>query len=475
MTTRCFLALILITVALAAPGYATDYYVSPDGDDNNDGLTPQTPFKEIQTGLNVLQPGDTLYLMPGLHIPAVFDSTNKRLRFKRSGTPANPIRLTTTGPGVIIDLRNVTPGWWGFTTDGHDYIVVDGGGNPDIWDTSTFWLKITNVPGFGDTTFCFDFRLCHDVTLRNVWCDEAQQSALFSSSSYDCLIENVVASNDGLNVNSHGIYVAGSSHNITFRRFRCYGWGKHSLQFNGDGQYGHVLDQCVLHDSKGNAIKNFSAADVTVTNSFLYSLNGFSENSEIVRIEPNAGYDITMTFTNCTFYSNYPTWGKPLKFNDLGAGSGTAIFYNCIMYTPADISGPGTLIGNYNLFFGGITPFGTNAATGDPDFIDIATGNFRISHASAALDLASPTYAPDHDIDGDARPQLAGPDLGADELLAGDLDSDGDVDLDDFDLLVPAISGPGSPTPNPHADLDGDTDCDLTDIAIFAGNFTGPR
>jgi len=413
--------LVAVAVVLASTGVgtATDYYVSPDGNDGNDGLSTETPFKEIQTGLNLLGPGDTLYLMPGLHIPAVFDSVYKRLRFKRSGTAADPIRLTTTGPGVVIDLRNVTPGYWGFSTDGHNYIVVDGGGDPSIWDTSTFHLKITNVPGFGNTTFCFDFRLCHDVTLRNVWCDEAEQSALFSSSAYDCLIENVVASNDGINVNSHGIYVAGDSHNLTFRRFHCYGWGKHCIQFNGSGQYGHVLAECVLHDSLGNAIKNFSAEGVSVTNSFLYSANGFSENIEINRIEPNAGYDIDMTFNHCTFYSNYPGGGRPLAFIDLGSGNGAATFNNCVIHTGLgilDSGGIGTVTADYNLFYGGITPFGSNTATGDPAFLDADAGDLHIGLGSAALGLASAVYLPDIDIDGDPRP-IGGGDLGADELL----------------------------------------------------------
>ncbi|MFQ6049274.1 MAG: dockerin type I domain-containing protein, partial [Phycisphaerae bacterium] len=55
-----------------------------------------------------------------------------------------------------------------------------------------------------------------------------------------------------------------------------------------------------------------------------------------------------------------------------------------------------------------------------------------------------------------------------------DLDYDGDVDLADWDLLVQAVTGPGQPTPNPHADLDADGDCDLRDMAIFCHRFTGP-
>lgn len=58
--------------------------------------------------------------------------------------------------------------------------------------------------------------------------------------------------------------------------------------------------------------------------------------------------------------------------------------------------------------------------------------------------------------------------------LPGDIDDDGDVDLDDYVLSAAAMSGPTAPTAEPDADLDGDNDCDLADFAVFADHFTGP-
>ena len=58
----------------------------------------------------------------------------------------------------------------------------------------------------------------------------------------------------------------------------------------------------------------------------------------------------------------------------------------------------------------------------------------------------------------------------------GDLDYDGDVDLDDYAIFAEALGGPGqsiAPAADPAADLDGDEDVDLADFALFQVQFTG--
>ena len=55
---------------------------------------------------------------------------------------------------------------------------------------------------------------------------------------------------------------------------------------------------------------------------------------------------------------------------------------------------------------------------------------------------------------------------------AGDLDSDGDVDLDDWWAVRECMSGPDVPEPDcEDADLDGDGDVDLADVAAFQNEF----
>lgn len=57
----------------------------------------------------------------------------------------------------------------------------------------------------------------------------------------------------------------------------------------------------------------------------------------------------------------------------------------------------------------------------------------------------------------------------------GDLDGDGDVDLNDFAIFLECYTGPGVPrTPECEcADLDGDNDVDFADYGVFQIVFTG--
>jgi hypothetical protein len=56
----------------------------------------------------------------------------------------------------------------------------------------------------------------------------------------------------------------------------------------------------------------------------------------------------------------------------------------------------------------------------------------------------------------------------------GDLDGDGDADLDDYIVFDAAMAGPGIPTGNPAADYDGDLDCDLQDFAAWSMMYPCP-
>lgn len=62
------------------------------------------------------------------------------------------------------------------------------------------------------------------------------------------------------------------------------------------------------------------------------------------------------------------------------------------------------------------------------------------------------------------------------DILPGDVDFDGDVDMDDFQEFEGCFDGPGVPVPwDPcgPSDTDLDGDVDLADVATFQENYTG--
>lgn len=141
-------------------------------------------------------------------------------------------------------------------------------------------------------------------------------------------------------------------------------------------------------------------------------------------------------------------------------------------------------------------------ADGPDDLAGTADDDLRLLPGSPCIDAADNTVdtdaqsagvqaLPEADLDGHARfvddPATADSgvgappivDMGPHEYRPGDLDHDGDVDLDDHAALAECLSGPDA-TPPPdcaeevalQADLDGDGDVDLGDFAVFQLAFT---
>ncbi|MBC8104388.1 MAG: right-handed parallel beta-helix repeat-containing protein, partial [Cytophagales bacterium] len=87
-------------VAFASPAF----YVSPKGDDKNDGRTEKTAFADPQKAIDAAQPGDIILLMDGTYKP--HDPQEGVAFFKRAGTPAAWISLKNY-PGQKPVISNV--------------------------------------------------------------------------------------------------------------------------------------------------------------------------------------------------------------------------------------------------------------------------------------------------------------------------------------------------------------------------------
>ena len=93
------LFLLLFIFGLFTFSFATDYYVSPSGNDGNTGSVG-APWQTLQYAVDQLQPGDILHVGSG--------SYNEKITLNVSGTAGNPIRITGGFPLPVIDGSGLT-------------------------------------------------------------------------------------------------------------------------------------------------------------------------------------------------------------------------------------------------------------------------------------------------------------------------------------------------------------------------------
>ncbi|MEL6852923.1 MAG: right-handed parallel beta-helix repeat-containing protein, partial [Bacteroidota bacterium] len=96
--------LILMTVASCFSVQATNYYVSPNGNDSNAGTAAQ-PFRTLEHGINQLAPGDSLKLMAGTY-------REGEIYINNGGTSNLPVVIQGAGPRqTFIKGSEVVSGW----------------------------------------------------------------------------------------------------------------------------------------------------------------------------------------------------------------------------------------------------------------------------------------------------------------------------------------------------------------------------
>ena len=70
-----------------------EYFVHPQGDNNNSGTSVSSPFGTIQHALQLAHPGDIVHLGPGHYYQDVYTV--------RDGEPGKPITITGTQRAVV--------------------------------------------------------------------------------------------------------------------------------------------------------------------------------------------------------------------------------------------------------------------------------------------------------------------------------------------------------------------------------------
>ena len=107
---------LLVTLLLAAPAAATDYWVKNGGSDAANGLSIATAWATLGHAADVVDPGDTVHVLDGSYQGFYLD---------RSGLPGQPITFVAAGSAVSITADNgTTPD--GINLEGASHVVIDG-------------------------------------------------------------------------------------------------------------------------------------------------------------------------------------------------------------------------------------------------------------------------------------------------------------------------------------------------------------
>ncbi|MCP4537146.1 MAG: DUF1565 domain-containing protein, partial [Chloroflexi bacterium] len=81
------------------------YYVSTNGNDDNNGQSKDTAFRTIERALGIVQPGEIISILPGIYYEA--------LTLENMGSVEHPIIIQGERTGAILDGQSVfTIGFW---------------------------------------------------------------------------------------------------------------------------------------------------------------------------------------------------------------------------------------------------------------------------------------------------------------------------------------------------------------------------
>lgn len=116
---RCLVLVVLLSAIAASGAFATDYFVAKTGNDNNPGTIDQ-PFLTITKGVSVAMPGDTVQVRTGNY-------AEDRLDFVRDGTA-----------GALITVRSYDGDRAAHVTDG-------------VWVHARQYIKLEGMQISGDT------------------------------------------------------------------------------------------------------------------------------------------------------------------------------------------------------------------------------------------------------------------------------------------------------------------------------------
>ena len=465
-------------LALASPAFGGDCYVSTQGNDANDGLTPETALLTVGEAVERANRsyGSRITVLPGTYpFPGTREwttLTNAVTLASQTGNPDDVVIDCCGGYGLCVSnalarIEGVRiANSYGGAANGHA-LWINGGSATNITVCNLTGMTYAAVRISGGTLGGLLFTNNVNSSTRNAAnggvilnasesrlvastfiCNKAGGAPvrITSANTYveDCNFLTNLYVNSYANQNGGAIHATPSSSAIYIRRCRfignagnesgaCYlnrGGIVSDCLFQGNeafyhsscirGWYGSgTIDRCVFIDNVGNdhGVFCFSETTITVRNC-LFAGNRSKGGAPGVITSGRNNH-----FQNCTFYGNRSLTGGT---HALYLSHASASVKNCIFYNngPAADSRNAYVASSANIQNTCYPEAAQGNTTGNfaanPLFIDAENGDFHLQYGSPCIDAGQELLT--DDLDGDERPQdgnvdgVAASDLGCYEM-----------------------------------------------------------
>jgi parallel beta-helix repeat protein len=406
--------------------FATNYYVSPTGNDNNDGLTLSTSFQSPSYAAFQASAGDTVFFLAGTYTNA--NPSSNVLDIFNSGNLQFPIVFKNHTDNEVIFKLNEN-NWSGIALQGADYIVIDGIniiGNNDNMTVEEALAQMSNLSnpatsgnGIGITSEYgnSDNRPHHNI-IRNCHISKCGGGGIYTYGADYTTIENNIISecawyspydNSAISLyqNWNSDSFVGIKNYITGNI--CYRNENYVPFLGGD----YITDGNGIIIDDGRNTQNASTLGIYlggtyIANNLVYDNGGRG-------IHCYLSDHVIAAYNTCYHNCQSPSTQE----GELTAFSSDNItFVNNLVLPDTNIppithssENTGTLTVENNLWGANSSlanPIGVNTVIGNANFVmpsnDPSIANFHLLQESDAIDSGSALFAPIVDLEGTSRP-----------------------------------------------------------------------
>ncbi len=287
--------------------FSTEYYVNPNGNNSNDGLSSGMAWLALQYAADQIFAGDTVYVSDGNYdgfdLRNISSSSGIYTAFIATG---ENVAIVSSGP-----IRDD-----GINVENCSHIIIDG-------------FISNDMPGIGNGIRVVVSDFC---IVRNCTTDGNAERGIFTGFTDDIIIENNVCSGS---IDEHGIYVSNSSDRPIIRHNICHGNNRAGIHINGDLSAGgdgiitdaQIYNNIIYDNNLGAGINMDGAEHPIIYNNLIYN-NHSAQGISMYQIDGALVTHGAKIYHNTIVVPSDGRWG--ILINE-GAQVDTEIYNNIIL------------------------------------------------------------------------------------------------------------------------------------------------